>query len=101
MQGQQLLKDDYKHWPKSLPVHIYISKLSFHILQVLTVPRQLLLIHGTEDQVTSHKASQTFYDEVVADDKKLTLYEVRLLFPLPSSFYTDMTMMVPLTGRIS
>jgi len=52
--GEQLLHSDYQHWPKTLP---------------------LLLIHGTEDQVTSCKATQTFYDKVVADDKKLSLYE--------------------------
>jgi len=52
--GEQLLDRDYQHWPKKLP---------------------LLLIHGTDDQVTSCKATQTFYDKVVADDKKLSLYE--------------------------
>ncbi|KZP34315.1 alpha/beta-hydrolase [Athelia psychrophila] len=56
--GQALLSKDHKHWPKELPA-----------------TKQILIIHGTDDQVTSHKASQSFYDAVVADDKKLSLYE--------------------------
>ncbi|KAF7966674.1 hypothetical protein HWV62_37502 [Athelia sp. TMB] len=35
----------------------------------------IFIIHGTEDQVTSHKASQAFHDAILADDKKLSLYE--------------------------
>jgi acylglycerol lipase len=49
---------------------------------VLTRPHsllQLLLIHGIDDKVTSYKATQSFYDKVVADDKKLCLYEVPFL----------------------
>ena len=40
------------------------------------------MIHGTEDLVTSPKASQAFHDAVVADDKKLSLYEVRTILAL-------------------
>ncbi|KAG6813755.1 hypothetical protein H0H92_007707 [Tricholoma furcatifolium] len=52
--GERLLKTGYKNWPKSLP---------------------LLLVHGSEDMVTSAKASQTFYDQLTATDKKLKLFE--------------------------
>lgn len=51
--GEQLLKTDYKNWRPTLP---------------------LLLLHGTADRVTSHKATQEFYEKVPATDKDLTLY---------------------------
>ncbi|KAG6920036.1 hypothetical protein DXG01_010104 [Tephrocybe rancida] len=51
--GEALLQAGYKAWPKSLP---------------------LLLAHGTEDKVTSHKASQSFYDELPAVDKRIKLF---------------------------
>jgi hypothetical protein len=62
--------------------------LIFHIrndFSNLIQPQQLLLIHGTGDQVTSYKASQAFYDNVEADDKKLILYEVSYI-SLPPFF---------------
>ncbi|KAF7968051.1 hypothetical protein HWV62_32120 [Athelia sp. TMB] len=46
--GEGLLSKDHKKWPKNLPA---------------------------KDQVTSPKASQAFHDAVLADDKKLSLYE--------------------------
>jgi len=52
--GEELLKVDYKNWPRSL---------------------SLLLTHGSEDQVTSHKASEAFFEKLEADDKKLSIYE--------------------------
>ncbi|KAG6861701.1 hypothetical protein C0995_013270 [Termitomyces sp. Mi166 len=35
----------------------------------------LLLVHGTEDKITSSKASQAFYDKIPAADKKIKLFE--------------------------
>ncbi|KNZ73952.1 putative serine hydrolase C5E4.05c [Termitomyces sp. J132] len=52
--GEVLLDVGYKKWPKSLP---------------------LLLVHGTEDKVTSPRASQAFYDKVPAVDKRIKLCE--------------------------
>ncbi|KAG5636937.1 hypothetical protein H0H81_006333 [Sphagnurus paluster] len=52
--GEALLTTYYANWPKSLP---------------------LLLVHGTEDKVTSSKASQAFYDKIVAVDKRIKLFE--------------------------
>jgi len=52
--GERLLENDWRLWPKSMPV---------------------LFVHGTDDKVTSHKATQSFYDKMVADDKKISLYE--------------------------
>ncbi|EIN06778.1 lysophospholipase [Punctularia strigosozonata HHB-11173 SS5] len=51
--GEQLLWNDYKDWPKDLPV---------------------LLIHGTEDKVTSCKSTEEFFQNLPAQDKKLSLY---------------------------
>jgi len=51
--GERLLKTDYQNWPPALP---------------------LLLLHGTADKVTSHIASQAFYEKVPATDKEFTLY---------------------------
>ncbi|KAI0828020.1 lysophospholipase [Trametes gibbosa] len=55
--GEQLLWNDHKHWPQSLPI------------------RQLLIVHGTADRVTSYKASEEFYDKVAAADKELKPFE--------------------------
>jgi acylglycerol lipase len=52
--GDWLLSTGYKTWPKTLP---------------------LLMIHGTGDRVTSYRASEQFYNSVVADDKHISLYE--------------------------
>ncbi|KAF5386210.1 hypothetical protein D9615_002319 [Tricholomella constricta] len=52
--GEALLATHYKNWPKSLP---------------------LFLAHGTEDKVTSWKASQTFYEKIPALDKRIKLFE--------------------------
>lgn len=52
-QGQLLLRTYQKDWPHDLP---------------------LLLIHGTEDKVTSHHASQSFHDKVQAKSKKIVLF---------------------------
>ncbi|KIM40362.1 hypothetical protein M413DRAFT_73462 [Hebeloma cylindrosporum] len=51
--GQTILHSRTPHWPKDLP---------------------LLLVHGTEDKVTSHKASQAFHDKLSAAKKKLSLF---------------------------
>lgn len=54
--GEKLLRQGYRRWPKNVP---------------------LLIIHGTADQVTDHKSSQAFINSLPADyDKKLTLIEV-------------------------
>ncbi|PPQ93829.1 hypothetical protein CVT25_013538 [Psilocybe cyanescens] len=52
--GEKVLQNDYINWPKSLPV---------------------LILHGTEDKVTSHKASETLQAKLPAESKKLSLYE--------------------------
>jgi acylglycerol lipase len=53
-QGELLLNTcRQKEWPHDLPV---------------------LLIHGTEDKVTSHQASQSFHDKVQATSKKMVLF---------------------------
>ncbi|GLB37350.1 putative serine aminopeptidase, S33 [Lyophyllum shimeji] len=52
--GEALLATYYAKWPKSLP---------------------LLLAHGTEDNITSCKASQAFYDKIPAVDKRIKLFE--------------------------
>ncbi|KAF9460731.1 Alpha/Beta hydrolase protein [Collybia nuda] len=52
--GEILLNAYYKEWPAALPV---------------------LLVHGTEDKVTSHIATQLFYDKITAHSKKLKLFE--------------------------
>ncbi|EDR09087.1 uncharacterized protein LACBIDRAFT_294023 [Laccaria bicolor S238N-H82] len=51
--GESLLHTAHKDWPKDLPAFI---------------------IHGTEDKVTCHKASQTFHDKIPALKKKITLF---------------------------
>jgi len=48
--GELLLSSTYQEWPHNLPV---------------------LLVHGTGDKVTSHQASQSFYDKVQASSKKI------------------------------
>jgi len=53
-QGEALLASHYKNWPPTLPV---------------------LFIHGTEDKVTSHIATQTFHDKLIAQDKRLSLFK--------------------------
>ncbi|KAF8161353.1 Alpha/Beta hydrolase protein [Crassisporium funariophilum] len=50
--GEALLRST-KDWPQNLPA---------------------LLIHGTEDKVTSHQASQTFHDNIPAAKKTITLF---------------------------
>ncbi|KAF8963601.1 Alpha/Beta hydrolase protein [Flammula alnicola] len=52
--GELLLKDRANHWPNDLPV---------------------LLVHGTEDKVTSPKASQAFHDKISASKKKIVLFQ--------------------------
>jgi len=53
--GEEIVKSDYRHWPANLP---------------------LLLIHGTEDKVTSHTTSKQFMEKLPANlDKTLSLYE--------------------------
>ncbi|PPQ64553.1 hypothetical protein CVT24_008455 [Panaeolus cyanescens] len=53
LKGENLVKSAYTHWPKHLPV---------------------LLIHGTEDKVTSHKATQLLHDRISAEKKRITLF---------------------------
>jgi len=52
--GEALFAQDYKYWPKALPI---------------------LIVHGTADQVTSAKASEAFIDKIEATDKKISLYD--------------------------
>ncbi|EMD32944.1 hypothetical protein CERSUDRAFT_160986 [Gelatoporia subvermispora B] len=52
--GEQVLANDFQHWPRLLPV---------------------LIVHGTADRVTSPKASQEFYNKLTVEDKKISLYE--------------------------
>ncbi|KAI0753189.1 lysophospholipase [Daedaleopsis nitida] len=52
--GEQLLWNDHKHWPTDLP---------------------LLIVHGTDDKVTSFNASQEFFDKVAATDKEFRAFE--------------------------
>ncbi|KIL00856.1 hypothetical protein PAXRUDRAFT_128902 [Paxillus rubicundulus Ve08.2h10] len=51
--GERLLGRDYARWPKQLPV---------------------LLIHGSEDKVTSFKATEKFHELLEAEDKKFSPY---------------------------
>ncbi|KDR75615.1 hypothetical protein GALMADRAFT_248137 [Galerina marginata CBS 339.88] len=51
--GEILLHTGHAHWPKSLPV---------------------LIVHGTDDKITSHKAAQDFHDKLTAEKKKLSLF---------------------------
>ncbi|KAL0955746.1 hypothetical protein HGRIS_001961 [Hohenbuehelia grisea] len=50
--GERLLHEDYKNWPENIPV---------------------LFVHGTEDKVTSHKATEEFYNKINSSDKQLKL----------------------------
>ncbi|KAJ7178026.1 lysophospholipase [Mycena filopes] len=52
--GEQLLLETFKTWPKSLPI---------------------LFLHGTTDQITSHPATDQFYQKIESDDKKLLSYD--------------------------
>jgi acylglycerol lipase len=52
--GGELLRSGYQRWPKQLP---------------------LLLVHGTEDKVTSFRASQQFHERLPASNKTLSLNE--------------------------
>jgi len=52
--GEQLFANNYKFWPKALPI---------------------MIVHGTADQVTSHKASEQFIEKLEVDDKKISLYD--------------------------
>ncbi|TDL16119.1 lysophospholipase [Rickenella mellea] len=52
--GEALLKSDYQHWPADLP---------------------LLLVHGTEDRVTSFKGSEQLFENLTAKDKTFTPYQ--------------------------
>ncbi|KAJ3575287.1 hypothetical protein NP233_g1202 [Leucocoprinus birnbaumii] len=52
--GDALLTTYYKNWPSSLPV---------------------LIVHGTADKVTSHKASEEFIGKLSVTDKKISLFE--------------------------
>ncbi|KAI6145529.1 alpha beta-hydrolase [Pisolithus tinctorius] len=51
--GESLLRKDYARWPKNLP---------------------LLIVHGSEDKVTSYKASEQFYNAVPAEVKHFSTY---------------------------
>ncbi|KAJ7655378.1 Alpha/Beta hydrolase protein [Mycena rosella] len=51
--GEELLAENYKKWPKALPV---------------------LFVHGTGDQITSHVAAKALHDKIVADDKSFIAY---------------------------
>ncbi|KZT05425.1 lysophospholipase [Laetiporus sulphureus 93-53] len=51
--GEKVLWFGYQYWPKKLPI---------------------LIVHGTDDKVTSYKASEEFFGKIDAEDKKLSLY---------------------------
>jgi acylglycerol lipase len=51
--GETILHTRAAQWPEKLP---------------------LLLVHGTEDKISSHKASQAFQDKLSATKKKFSLY---------------------------
>jgi hypothetical protein len=99
-----LLEKNYKNWPKNLPVPI---SRPYAVSLVLTMPQsQLLLVHGTDDQVTSNKATQSFYEKVVVDDKKLSIYEVHCVFSSRRLLHVlhiclADNVILPLTGRLS
>jgi len=52
--GELLVDQHYKNWPKDLPVY---------------------LTHGTEDKVTSHVAVQAFHDKIVATNKEIKMFQ--------------------------
>ena len=58
---------------------------------ILDKRSQLFLAHGTADKVTSCKASETFFNSVVADDKKLSLYDVRPVCPFSQNLTIRMS----------
>ncbi|KAJ7651359.1 lysophospholipase [Roridomyces roridus] len=60
--GKHLLKEGYKHWPKTLP---------------------LLLLHGTDDDMNSCAGTETFFKGLQVDDARLVLY--------PGAFHDLMT----------
>ncbi|KAG0708630.1 alpha beta-hydrolase [Suillus ampliporus] len=52
--GEHLLRTDYTRWPTDLPV---------------------LFIHGSDDKVTSAKASELLHQRLPARDKKISIYQ--------------------------
>ncbi|KAG2358101.1 Alpha/Beta hydrolase protein [Suillus spraguei] len=52
--GEHLLHTDYARWPTDIPV---------------------LFIHGSDDKVTSPKASELFHQRVPAKDKRISIYQ--------------------------
>ncbi|KAI1782744.1 lysophospholipase [Ganoderma leucocontextum] len=52
--GEHLLANDYKHWPRNLP---------------------LLLVHGDADRITSFTAARELFDKVEAADKTFMPFE--------------------------
>ncbi|KAM5537986.1 hypothetical protein V8D89_008462 [Ganoderma adspersum] len=52
--GEHLLANDYKHWPRNLP---------------------LLVVHGDADKITSFTAAKELFDKVEAADKTFTPFE--------------------------
>lgn len=74
--GEGLVDEDYQRWPKDLPV---------------------LFVQGTEDKITSYKATQEFYNKIFAEDKTISLYEggyhelVNDIDGLPERLYEDCT----------
>ncbi|KAJ7496817.1 lysophospholipase [Mycena latifolia] len=56
--GDELLLENYRKWPKTLPI---------------------LIVHGTGDQLTSPIAAKQFHDKLVADNKNIILYPMSRL----------------------
>ncbi|OAX40215.1 alpha/beta-hydrolase [Rhizopogon vinicolor AM-OR11-026] len=52
--GEHLLRTEYTRWPTDLPV---------------------LLVHGSDDKVTSAKASELLHQRLPAKDRKISIYE--------------------------
>jgi len=52
--GEHLLRTDYTRWPTNLPV---------------------LLVHGSDDKVTSAKASELLHQQLPAKDKKISIFQ--------------------------
>jgi acylglycerol lipase len=55
--GIKMLAHDYQHWPSALPV---------------------LFMHGDADQIASCAATQSFFEKIPAQDKKIHIFPVRL-----------------------
>jgi acylglycerol lipase len=72
--GEALLTSYHKNWPNTLPVRVTNVRYTVPLYEY-TYYIQVLIVHGTADKVTSHKASQEFIDMISAAHKKISLFE--------------------------